>query len=129
MIVFSLLTSIFFARPRSSSLIFSKVSPTLSEITVPPVNIAISSSIAFLLSPKPGALTATVLIIPLILLTTNVARASPSNSSAIINNGLLSFATCSNVGSKSLIFDIFLSCKSMYGSSSNAICLSLLLIK
>ena len=48
---------------------------------------AISSSIAFLLSPKPGALTAATLRDPLILLTTIVARASPSMSSAIINKG------------------------------------------
>ena len=104
-------TSIFFACPRSSILTPSRVKPTSSEITVPPVRIAISSSIAFLLSPKPGALTATALIVPRILFTTNVARASPSSSSAIIKSGLLAFATCSKTGNKSLMLDIFLSCK------------------
>jgi len=54
---------------------------------VPPVKIAISSKISFLLSPNPGALTAAIFSAPLILLTTNVANASPSTSSAIINKG------------------------------------------
>ena len=39
-------------------------------------------------SPKPGALTATDLNVPRILLTTSVARASPSTSSAMITSGL-----------------------------------------
>ena len=128
-IVSSLPTSIFFACPRSSIFTPSSVKPTSSEITVPPVRIAISSSIAFLRSPNPGAFTATALIVPRILFTTKVASASPSISSAIIRRGLLAFATCSSTGSKSLIFAIFLSCNKIYGSSSNAICLSLLLIK
>ena len=112
-IVSSLPTSIFFACPRSSIFTPSRVKPTSSEITVPPVRIAISSSIAFLLSPKPCAFTATALIVPRILFTTNVARASPSSSSAMIRSGLLALATCSKTGNKSLIFDIFLSCKSI----------------
>ena len=48
---------------------------------------AISVNISFLLSPKPGALTAATLIVPRNLFTTNVANASPSKSSAIITNG------------------------------------------
>ena len=59
-----------------------------SVITSPPVKIAISSSIALRRSPNPGALTATALNVPRNLFTTNVASASPSTSSAIINNGL-----------------------------------------
>ena len=47
-----------------------------------------SSNIAFLLSPNPGALTANTLKVPLNLLTTSVANASPSISSAIIKIGL-----------------------------------------
>ena len=43
-----------------------------------------SVSIASRRSPKPGALTATELKVPRILLTTSVARASPSTSSAMI---------------------------------------------
>ena len=66
----------------------SKVNPLSSEITVPPVKMAISSNIAFLRSPKPGALTAAIFKEPLNLFTTNVANASPSTSSATINNGL-----------------------------------------
>jgi len=48
-----------------------------------------SSSIAFLLSPKPGALTAAIFKPPLSLFTTKVAKASPSISSAIINYGFV----------------------------------------
>ena len=121
MMVFSLPTSILFAWPKSSILIVSNFKPTSSEITVPPVRIAISSSIAFLLSPKPGALTATVFKMPRMLLTTKVARASPSISSAIIRRGRLDLATCSSAGSKSLMLEIFLSCNKTYGFSNNAI--------
>ena len=108
-VVSSLLSSTFLAWPRSSIVAPSKESPTSSEITVPPVRIAISSSIAFLLSPKPGALQAATLTTPLMLLTTNVARASPSTSSANTNRGLPALATASSKGSRSLILEIFLS--------------------
>ena len=67
---------------------FSREKPLSSDTTVPPVRIEISSSIAFLLSPKPGALTAAIFKPPLSLFTTNVARACPSTSSAIINKDL-----------------------------------------
>ena len=67
---------------------FSIVKPLSSEITCPPVRIAISSNIAFLLSPKPGAFTAAILSEPLNLFTTKVANASPSTSSEIINKDL-----------------------------------------
>ena len=54
---------------------FSRENPLSSETTVPPVRIAISSSIAFLLSPNPGAFTAAIFNPPLSLLTTRVAKA------------------------------------------------------
>ncbi len=76
------------AVPNKSKVAFSKENPLSSEITVPPVKIAISSNIAFLLSPKPGAFTAAIFKPPLNLLTTKVANACPSTSSAIINKGL-----------------------------------------
>ena len=60
-------------------------------MTVPPVRTAISSRIALRRSPKPGALTAATLTIPRMLLTTSVASASPSMSSAIINRGFPAF--------------------------------------
>ena len=88
-----------------------------------------SSSIAFLLSPNPGALQAATLTTPLILLTTKVARASPSTSSANTSSGLPAFATASSKGRRSLIFEIFLSCKRMKGSSRSAVILSWLLMK
>ena len=89
-------------------------------MTVPPVKIAISSSIAFLLSPNPGALTAAIFNEPLNLLTTKVANASPSISSAIIKSGLPDWATGSKIGSKSFITDIFLSVISIWGVSRSA---------
>ena len=82
--------------------------PSSSVNISPPVKIAISSSIAFLLSPNPGAFTATALNTFLIVFTTKVARASPSTSSAINNKDLPSRATCSSNGTKSEIKLIFL---------------------
>ena len=83
-----------------------------------------SSNIAFLLSPKPGALQAAALTIPLRLLTTKVANASPSISSAMINNGLPALATDSKRGNKSLMLEIFLSNKRINGVSSSTVILS-----
>ena len=120
----SLFNTTLLAVPRSSTVAPSNDSPTSSEITVPPVRIAISSSIAFLLSPNPGALHAAALTMPLKLFTTKVANASPSISSAIINNGLPAFATDSNSGSKSLMFEIFLSNNKISGVSSSTVILS-----
>jgi nitrate reductase beta subunit len=53
-----------------------------------PVITAMSWSMAFLLSPNPGALTAQTFIPPLSLLTISVDKASDSTSSAMINSGL-----------------------------------------
>ena len=66
----------------------SSLYPFSSEITVPPVRIAISSNISFLLSPNPGALTATIFKEPLRRFTTSVANASPSMSSEMISKPL-----------------------------------------
>ena len=97
------------AVPSISIVVFSMLKPRSSEITVPPVSIAISSSIAFLRSPKPGAFTAAIFRAPLNLFTTRVANASPSTSSAITNNGFPLCATGSKIGRRSFIADIFLS--------------------
>jgi hypothetical protein len=48
---------------------------------------AMSSSMALRRSPKPGALTAQTLRTPRSLLTTRVASASPSTSSAMMSRG------------------------------------------
>ena len=87
-VLFSLSILTFLQDPKSPIFTFSSLIPRSSEITWPPVKIAISSSIAFLLSPNPGALTATTFRPPLNLFTTKVARASPSTSSEIIIKGL-----------------------------------------
>ena len=82
-----------------SSVTFSSLMPRSSLITWPPVRIAISSSIALRRSPKPGALTAATLRPPRSLLTTSVASASPSISSATINSGRELCTTASRTGS------------------------------
>src|SRR5213078_3743576 len=59
-VVLSLSTTTFLARPRSSSLRFSSLIPRSSVIALPPVTVAMSSSMALRRSPKPGAFTAQV---------------------------------------------------------------------
>ena len=98
--------------------------PTSSEITWPPVRIAISWSIALRLSPNPGALTGTQVNVPLNLLRISVESASPSTSSAMITIFLPAWTTCSRRGRISWIFEIFLSVIKMYGSSRTASILS-----
>ncbi len=66
-----------------------------------------SSSIALRRSPKPGAFTATDLNVPRILLTTSVASASPSTSSAMMTSGFPPCITFSSTGSRSLTAEIF----------------------
>ena len=57
-VVLSLSTTTFLALPRSSSLMFSSLMPRSSVMALPPVRIAMSSSMALRRSPKPGAFTA-----------------------------------------------------------------------
>jgi len=91
-IVLSLSINIFFAIPKSSSLIVSIEYPLFSVTKTPPVTIAISYNICFFLSPNCGAFTAATSMVPLSLLRTSSASAYPSTSSAIINSGFLTFA-------------------------------------
>ena len=86
-VVFSLVTVTFPAEPNCSTVVSFNCKPKSSVITVAPVNVAISCNIALRRSPNPGALTATTLNVPRILFKTSVGNASPSTSSAIINNG------------------------------------------
>src|SRR5665213_1491331 len=85
-VVLSLSTTIRFALPRSVTWAFSSLKPTSSEMTCPPVMTAMSCSIALRRSPKPGAFTADTRSVPRSLLTTSVASASPSTSSAMMSN-------------------------------------------
>ena len=89
MVVFSLATVTKRDVPNQSELNFSNLIPFSGETTVPPVKVAISSNRCKRRSPKSGDLTAHTFKIPLILLTNNVDKASPSTSSAIINKGEL----------------------------------------
>ena len=101
-VVSSLVTTTLQARPsRSRSAVSSR--PTSSEMTWPPVRMAMSPSMALRRSPKPGALTATDLKVPRILLTTSVDRASPSTSSEMMSSGLPDCMTFSRRGSRSLM--------------------------
>ena len=88
MVVFSLSTFTWRAVPSWSTVVSFSSMPSSSLMTWPPVSTAISCSMALRLSPKPGALTATQVNVPRSLLTTKVARASPSTSSAIIKSFL-----------------------------------------
>jgi hypothetical protein len=92
-----------------SSSTFSSLMPRSSLRNLPPVRMAMSSIMALRRSPKPGAFTAQTWIVPRSLLTTSVANASPSTSSAMINSGLPSFAVFSSNGSISLRLLIFFS--------------------
>src|SRR5881409_2128847 len=108
-VVLSLSTTTFLARPRSSSLMFSSLIPRSSVRALPPVRTAMSSSMTLRRSPKPGAFTAQPESVPRSLLTTSVASASPSTSSAMMSRGLPARATCSSSGSMSFITLIFFS--------------------
>src|SRR2546427_558387 len=83
MVVFSLSTVIRLALPRSSIFTFSSLIPRSSVISLPPVRIAMSSSIALRRSPNPGAFTPAACRVPRSVLTTSAARGSPSTTSAV----------------------------------------------
>ena len=85
-IVFSFCTFICLALPNCSTVVSFSSIPKSEEITSPPVRIAISCNIFFLLSPYPGALTATTFNTPLSLFKIKVDKASPSISSQIITS-------------------------------------------
>ena len=119
-IVFSFCTFICFALPNCSICVSFNSIPKSCEITSPPVRIAISSSIAFLLSPNPGALTATTFNTPLNLFNINVDNASLSMSSQIITNFPDDCIKFSSNGNISWILLIFLSVINIYGLSTIA---------
>ena len=98
-VVSSFVTTTLRALPSMSRSTFSSFRPISSEMTWPPVRIAMSCSIALRRSPNPGAFTATALNVPRILFTTSVARASPSTSSAMTRSGLPACRTFSSSGS------------------------------
>ena len=109
MVVFSLSTLMVLARPSWFISVFSSFKPSSSETTWPPVSMEMSSSIALRRSPNPGAFTAQAFSVPRRLLTTSVARASPSTSSAISSSGLPDWAIFSRIGSRSFMLETFLS--------------------
>ncbi len=84
----------------------------------PPVSTAMSLSISLRRSPKPGAFTAQTCKVPRSLLTTSVASASPSTSSAMMISGRPLLATCSSSGRRSFMLESFFSFTRMNASSS-----------
>ena len=68
-----------------------------------------SLSISLRRSPKPGALTAAHWSVPRSLLTTSVASASPSTSSAMMRSGFCWRAIASSTGRRSFMLQIFFS--------------------
>ena len=116
-VVVSLVTLIWRAVPSIAIVASFSSMPTSSEITVPPVRMAISRSISLRRSPKPGALTATQVNVPRRRLTIRVDSASPSMSSAMISSFLPALTTCSRIGSSSWMLDSFLSVISTSASS------------
>src|SRR2546423_809237 len=85
----------------------SSLIPRSSVMHLPPVRMAMSSSMALRRSPNPGAFTAQTLSVPRSLFTTRVASASPSTSSAMIKSGLPILATRSSRGRRSLRLQTF----------------------
>ena len=119
-VVVSLVTMTRRARPRRSRSTFSSLRPTSGAITSAPVRVAMSVSISLRRSPNPGALTATEVNVPRMRLTTRVARASPSTSSAMMSSGLDACMTRSSTGSRSRTAEIFWLTTRMKGSSRTA---------
>lgn len=119
MMVSSLVTMMFLHCPKTVGSDFSKLNPMSSEITVPPVKMAISFKMAFLLSPKAGALTAQIFNPPLNLLRTRVAKASLSTSSQIIKRDLFWDMACSKKCKMDWTLEIFFSANKMRGFSNS----------
>ena len=89
-----------------------------------------SSSMALRRSPKPGALTAKTFMMPRSLLTTRVASASPSTSSATMTAFFCpTWSSFSRAGTKSATAEIFLSVMIRYESSMADSMRSLLVMK
>jgi len=95
------------------SSMLSSFTPRSSEMNSPPVRIEMSFNISLRRSPKPGALTAQARNVPRSLLTTSVANASPSISSAMTRNGLRAADTFSSNGMRSAAAETFFSCRRM----------------
>ena len=112
----------FFADPSTDTSAFSSVIPTSSEISCPPVSVAISCIKFLRLSPNPGDLTAHTFSPPRSLLTTKVASASLSTSSAMISSARPVFIACSRRCKIGWIAVTFFSVRSSSGLSNSHFC-------
>ena len=89
-------------------------------MTVPPVIVAMSSSLRSRRSPNPGALVATTFSTPLTWLCTSMLSAEPSTVSAMSTSGRGSRITLSSSGISSWTLVIFSAHSTIQGSSSTA---------
>mmetsp|Transcript_4420 Transcript_4420/g.13815 ORF Transcript_4420/g.13815 Transcript_4420/m.13815 type:complete len:214 (-) Transcript_4420:516-1157(-) len=117
--VSSLVTVMLFAVPKTlGSKPSLRFRPVSSLMTSPPQRTAMSCSRALRWSPKPGAFTAATFRPPRSLLTTRVASASFSTSSATMRSGRCTLVTCSSTGRMLCTVEIFLSKNKTKGSAS-----------
>ena len=116
-VVSSLVTTMRRALPSTSRPTWSSLRPTSGVTTWAPVSVAMSWSMALRRSPNAGALTATDVNVPRILLTTSVDSASPSTSSAMMNSDLPAPMTFSSSGRRSETDEILPWFTRMYASS------------
>merc|ERR1719225_621160 len=105
-----------------------RVSPSVPK-TMPPVEMAMSCRVFFLLSPKPGAFTAATWSPIFNLLMTRVLSASPSMSSAMMMRGLLCWLASSRAGMMAWMLEIFFSEKRTRESWYSTLAPLVLLIK
>jgi hypothetical protein len=113
MVVSSLLIWTFLAEPSSFRVAFSSFRPTSSEMTVPPVRMAMSCSMALRRSPKPGALTAQTLMMPRMLVDHQGGQGLALDVLGDDHQRLAGLGDGLEHGSRSRMFEIFLSCSRM----------------
>mmetsp|Transcript_89828 Transcript_89828/g.279550 ORF Transcript_89828/g.279550 Transcript_89828/m.279550 type:complete len:214 (+) Transcript_89828:451-1092(+) len=117
MTVSSLVMVMVLAVPRTAgSKASSSFLPVSSLTSSAPQSTAMSCIMALRWSPKPGAFTAQTCRPPRSLLTTMVASASFSTSSATMSRGRWTLATCSRSGRMLCTVEIFLSKRRTRGS-------------
>jgi len=109
-VVLSLSMTTFLAAAEVLKLDILELDAEVFVMALPPVSVAMSSSMALRRSPKPGALTRRTAAVPRSLLTTRVASASPSTSSGDDQEGLAHLGgSGSSNGSRSFMELIFFS--------------------
>ena len=117
-----------YTSPKQSISIKSRSSPNSSFITLAPTRKAKSSTVSFLVGPKPGKSTILTFILPLTLFI-NKAALTCCSTGATINKDLLFLITCSNTVCILRMLGISDITTNTNGLSSSATCLSLSVTK